>query len=265
MVEINNNLEPMMLAKQVLTHISSNRLLSQTWIDRLSSSLIRTPVHGFLSAAFPMFELGHLSSETWIGEDILNVLCELCYYRTSTISDEDGHPYPGADIILPTLFGSHARQLAEGSLLGLDTSAKLIPPTTTVSALFQRILTHPPQRIHTVTCENHHYSTQTYHTATGALEHRDSLGSAAPSYLLPMFQRLASSNGLPLPSEIISVPVPTQRIAHGSCGIAAINFVETQAAGAYQWHDTSSQYYRNIALRDLVLYHLVASEHSKVS
>ncbi|KAJ7447814.1 hypothetical protein FB451DRAFT_990315, partial [Mycena latifolia] len=102
------------------------------------------------------------------------------------------------------------------------------------------------------------------HSPTIALQHGDSLHRPPPRDVLPIIQWVFSD----LPSTAILLPPPEitpgtieqQRAdaGSGSCFLAAQNFIEHQAdPGVPSWIPEMSAQFRNKALREVVLYHLV--------
>ncbi|KAG2006002.1 hypothetical protein CC2G_002361 [Coprinopsis cinerea AmutBmut pab1-1] len=252
-VLVNNNAPAVASAHAVYERLSG--LLAPRHAIKLGECPIRSPFQGLTITEFPLFKLGCLVGEEWLEEDIVNALCEFSYFKSHPFITNSSCP---PHIILPTLFANEAATLFSSTVSTFNKDS--LPFKSTMIGLQRRLKAYPFSNIHLITCDNKHYSVQTYCPATGILQHCDSLGRSPPPFALPMFRALLSGNpDVPLPEHIAQVPVPMQSRASGSCGIAAFNFLQAQLApDTLPWTDSSSEHHRMVALRDLALFHLVS-------
>ncbi|KDQ56235.1 hypothetical protein JAAARDRAFT_96868, partial [Jaapia argillacea MUCL 33604] len=112
--------------------------------------------------------------------------------------------------------------------------------------------------VHTVAlvlCDLNHF-TAYYYSHTHGLEYGDSLGSPPNSTVVAVLQWILSGLDYPIPSMATKGWIATQGPRSGSCGIAALNFIESKVdVTISKWNDSRSRAERDRALCDLVLYH----------
>ncbi|TFK22279.1 hypothetical protein FA15DRAFT_657697 [Coprinopsis marcescibilis] len=255
---VNNNSEHITLAKDTFVCLSETGLMSHLLLERLGHTHIHAPIQGFKVTNFPLYKLGYLLWEQCLDEDLVNALCELSYFKSHpAITKSSALPH----IILPTILSNNSQYLLATGSSDMFTK-RALPWADSFKAIWDRISACSAAAIHMVSCSESHFSAQTYHPATGRLEHRDLLGQPPAPYILPTFMAILRGTGLPIPNEVAQVVVPMQLQAYGSCGIAALNFVETQLDPfALHWSDSASTYLWNTYLHNLVVFHLVASEN----
>ncbi|KAF5378116.1 hypothetical protein D9615_007548 [Tricholomella constricta] len=236
-------------SREILSYITSHPSFSDTLVTKLGDSAIRTSVAGFGVADYPLWKLGCLLSENWLEEDVLNSLLELLYFRISATS---GELYPRF-LFLPTSFFNDARYhfLQDPRLF-----------SSNIIALRERLLATRCSAISILLCVDGHYTV--YRAAnTLFLEHADSLGGPPAPDMLAIIQWVMSGLDINfvIPCSIVSSAVTKQSPGSGSCGIAAMAFVEACTdVTAPLWSNVDSPVFRNKALRDLILYHFTASE-----
>ncbi|KAF5329147.1 hypothetical protein D9611_013180 [Ephemerocybe angulata] len=227
-INVNNNLKPVQLSKALFEHVGDAELLSPALRQRLRNIPIHTPISGFTTASFSLWELGYLRGEEWLEEDVVNGLCELMYFRNIVESVARGVNESRA-VILPTLLYSEAVYLMGDSTALNSEGPSSFPLSPNLVAVRERIRASHPESVYLLICNGSHYSVATYRSADGALEYRDSLGNAPPATIYPIFSTLLEGLDLPMPSsprQIKTIPVPLQLSAHGSCGVATVNFIE---------------------------------------
>jgi hypothetical protein len=78
--------------------------------------------------------------------------------------------------------------------------------------------------------------------------------------ILDIFQWFLAGSEFTIPSSVESVSVPYQGAGSDSCAIAAFNQVETDLDTEIgMWSMSTSPFFRNRALRNLITYHIIAS------
>ncbi|KAJ7449755.1 hypothetical protein B0H11DRAFT_1624091, partial [Mycena galericulata] len=88
------------------------------------------------------------------------------------------------------------------------------------------------------------------------LRHGDSLHLQPDSNILSIFQWFLKGTGFAIPQSVEPSDVSHQGASSGSCAIAALNFVETDLDTEIgTWNPSTSPFFRNRALRDLIVYH----------
>ncbi|KAF7359582.1 hypothetical protein MVEN_00681900 [Mycena venus] len=205
-------------------------LLSSSNLDTFLDLPICAPIFGFYVTEFPLWKLSCLLGEEWLHEDILNALTELLYFSLAANSPS-GAP---STLILPTHCLHDAKYLFDQSPRSFSSN---------LAALRDRLRTTTVEKIFAFNCASNHYSLYST-TGTPELKHDDSL------HLRP------DSNVFSVKSSV----VPRQAAGSGSCGIAALNFAESRLdTEVGPWETSTSPFFRNRALRDLILYHVTAS------
>ncbi|KAJ7269191.1 hypothetical protein C8J57DRAFT_1010527, partial [Mycena rebaudengoi] len=108
-------------------------------------------------------------------------------------------------------------------------------------------------------CTSNHYSG--YHDITTGftLVHSDSMKNGPQEDVLAIFQEIITGTGCTVPAEAFIEATARQAAGSGSCGIAAHNFVETNIdENIDAWTNSTSYIFRCRAMRNLVVFHLVA-------
>ncbi|KAJ7205782.1 hypothetical protein GGX14DRAFT_397480 [Mycena pura] len=248
---LNNNKIAVHSARALAIHLSSIPLVSPVLLDRFLDLPICRPIFGFCVTDFPLWKLSCLLREEWLHEDVLNALAELLYFSQAANSTSDAP----STLILPTHFLNDAKYL-------FDQSPPFFSPN--LIALRRRLEVTSVDKISVFNCHSSHYSA---YTASGSsqLGYGDSMQRTPDSNVLSIFQWLLSESSFTTPTAVEPSHVPPQGPGSGSCGIAALNFVETDLNTGVQvgrWTTSTSPFFRNRAIRDLILYHLTASSHS---
>ena len=209
---------------------------------------------GFQSNPFPLYKLGNLLNENWLEEDVLNGLCELRYLRQHTLMHQPDSMSPPDFLYLPTNFFTAAQSLFYSTPRKYNTELldirKRVGDTVVNSIAF-------------TTCTDNHYAAYLYRRNQSYFEHGDSL-RRPPFHEAPeILQWVFAGLGHNIPSKIVSGPIALQGSGNGgdgSCAIAALNFVESRLdASVPKWSGSASEVYRNMCLRDLIVYHSVSS------
>lgn len=244
---INNNITSVQLAKSLLGHLTVTNLLSPSRFIQFQSQRLHQCIAGLRTSSFPLYQLGCLLNETWLEEDVVNALSEILYFRTAASSSAPGSNPPF--VLLPTLFFNNAQIIIESGNL-------TYPPN--ILALRERLHAVPVTNISLISCNGGHFTGQIF--ADRCLNDADSMGNSAPNNILPIFRWLLDGlNDYEKPSGVHEKRVPLQVNAIGSCGIAALNFVETHVdPSTSSWTDATSTLHRNTALRNLIMYHLIS-------
>lgn len=224
-------------------------------MEDLKKQPINSAICGLYGTSFPLFQLGELLDETWVGEDVLNGLAELLYFRQAA---ESASPNPSFLYLQTSFFTDACRlrkqhpQLYSQELLDLR----------------QRLLNTKVLKIGIQVCDSGHYSS--YLTSVDAVKfnHGDSMHNPPLADALPVLQWVFSD--IPGFSQE-GIDSEAGQVAHqglgnggdGSCGLAAFNFVERHLDPSIpSWSGQHSQVFRDCALRDLILYHFTAKEAS---
>ncbi|KAJ7430320.1 hypothetical protein B0H11DRAFT_1715707, partial [Mycena galericulata] len=136
-------------------------------------------------------------------------------------------------------------------------SPRLLSPN--LFALRSRLRSTRVQKIFALHCASHHYST--YREASSpALVQRDSMDNEPDENILAIFQWILAGTGRDIPLEVCAEETARQSAGSGSCGIAALNFIESEIdEEVAQWTDSTSHLFRRRGIRDLVVFHITAS------
>ncbi|KAJ6565571.1 hypothetical protein DFH09DRAFT_882767, partial [Mycena vulgaris] len=87
------------------------------------------------------------------------------------------------------------------------------------------------------------------------LKFGDSMHVKPDAEMLSIFQWFIDGTGFTNPMSVVPSYVARQGPSSGSCAIVALNFVETDlAAETGTWSTSTSPFFRNRALRDLIVY-----------
>lgn len=243
------------MAQKLVHHVSRAEfdLPHDVLVDFLNTRIFGK-AQGFYVAEFPLWQLGCLLQENWLEEDILNCMAELLYFRVSVTAADTSQVF----LYPPTNFFTDARRSFYST--PRQYSAELL-------ALRERVRIAPKCEIGFNACLNSHFSAY-YHGSTcyADLEHGDSLHQPHASDILEIFQWIFSGV---MDDERIPWHVKTDLGARqgmgnggdGSCGIASHNFSERRIdADIPHWSGPTSHIFRDRALRDLLVYHHIASK-----
>ena len=93
------------MACDLMHQVTAYMWLASEFVEHLLDEFITAPIVGFHVTAFPLWKLGYLLDESWLEEDLMNAMAELCYI---VIERTDF-------IYLPTLAFNDARWLYHSS------------------------------------------------------------------------------------------------------------------------------------------------------
>ena len=252
---INNNEVAVSSARKLVQRLASPHFQLGSVFDELKSQRINSAICGLLGTDFPLWKLGELLDETWVGEDILNGLAELFYFHQAA---KNTHCDPNPIFLyLQTSFFNDARllykqhpRLYSHELLDLR----------------QHLLNTDVLKIGIQVCDDNHYSSYVTSVNSDKFDHGDSMHNPPLPEALQVFQWVFTDIPGFKPEKIDSKAHWVERQGNGnggdgSCGIAALNFTERCLdPDTPSWSGPHSQLFRDRALRDLVLYHVIANE-----
>ncbi|KAF7342690.1 hypothetical protein MSAN_02026900 [Mycena sanguinolenta] len=245
---VNNNKIAVESARALVSHLRSSPVLSPPVLESFLNLAVRCPIFGFCVADFPMFKLSCLLGEAWLHEDVLNALAELLYFTQAASSPLD---FPST-LILPTNFLNDAKYL-------FDQSPRFF--SRNLVALQNRLESTSVDIIFAFNCHSDHFSTYTT-SGSPQLVYGDSMHLQPDANILAIFQWFLSGSGFPSPTSVQCADVASQGSGSGSCGIAALNFVETELnADVGHWSTLTTPFFRHRALRDLITYHVTAATY----
>jgi len=104
---INNNEVAVSSARKLVQHLKLPHFELGAIFEDLKKQPINSAICGFYGTDFPLWKLGELLDETWIGEDVLNGLAELLYFRQAAESTSPNPPF----LYLQTSFFTDACRL----------------------------------------------------------------------------------------------------------------------------------------------------------
>ena len=250
---INNNEVAVSSARKLVQRLELPQFELGAILEDLKKQTINSPVCGLYGTNFPLWKLGELLDETWVGEDVLNGLAELLYFRQAAESTNTNPPF----LSLQTSFFTDAHRLYKQHPHVY--SQELLD-------LRQRLFNTNVVKLSIQVCDGNHYTS--YVTSTNAVKfnHGDSMLNPPLADALKVFQWVFSDIPGFGQERIDSEQVARQGHGNGgdgSCGLAAFNFVERHLDPSIpSWSGQHSQLFRDHALRDLVLYHMTAKEAS---
>ncbi|KAJ7927153.1 hypothetical protein B0H13DRAFT_1599019, partial [Mycena leptocephala] len=126
-------------------------------------------------------------------------------------------------------------------------------------ALRRRLQSTEVEKIFAVDCTSNNSSTYRHDTDFSMLAHGDSLPASPSTNILPISQWFLNGTGYNIPVEIRAQGMSQQSAGSRSCGIAALNFIESAiTVGVDKWTNSTSHIFHRRALRDLVVYHVTA-------
>jgi hypothetical protein len=196
-----------------------------------------------------------LLDENWVDEDILNGMAELLYFQLAAALPDTA---PGF-LFLPTSFFNDARHLYYAQTPRIFSQNFV--------ALRDRLHNSDVQSMGFIVWHNNHYAAYFYKRSESAwLLHSDSQGLKPAPDVLEIFSWLLSGlSNYPIPQYIQEGARALQSVGSGSCGIAAHNFVESLANHSVPyWDDLTSPVFRQKALREMIVYHGVATEKTQM-
>ena len=212
---------------------------------------ILSAIQGLLTNDVPLWRLATLLNERWMDEDIFNALIEILYLghqaKISHLSYDAAIP---SCLFLPTSFLADARRHYHGQPQQY---------TTEILDLRQRLLLTAVQSISITSVFDDHYTAYVYRVGSTTIDHGDSLHQPPADDILGIISWIIAGLGHP-PIETISVGTISRQGGsnggEGSCGIAALNFIECYSDNNLcQWEGSKSSLFQDVALQNLILYH----------
>ncbi|KAJ7087023.1 hypothetical protein C8R43DRAFT_1173898, partial [Mycena crocata] len=246
-MNVNNQSYNLRAASGILRRVVASSLLPADLIAELKSNKCSEPLAGFYGTRTPLHSLSCLLDENWALEDVLNARAELSYFRhaATTLGQDPSF------LFLTTHFINECRRLHD---------APNQPYSSNLVDLRERIRAGFVQTIGFVSWTTDHYSALVK-CSVEDFEHGDSLHHDISPDLIPIlcwaFGGLRNYQSCQPKTGTIDLQSPV--FGGGSCGIAAVNFVEVRGGLPVQrWRAWESAQFRDEYLRDLLLYHLLA-------
>lgn len=247
-VNLNNYRIPQDYARRLVAHLTTEPCFSPSLVAKFCEFKISSCIAGFSVTDFPLWKLGCFLDENWLEEDLVNGLLELLYFRLAATSFQSHSPF----IFLPTSFFNDAKHL-------YNQLPRIYSPN--LIALRNRLRVATPRAIFAIACVDDHYSAYCSEKNKMCIEHGDSLEFPPVTEVLPIFQWVLSGLNIDyyVPGKVIKGELSKQGSTSGSCGIAAENFVASHADPSIPaWSDALSSVFRNLALRNMLVYHCAA-------
>ena len=197
--------------------------------------------------------------ERWMDEDLFNALLEILYFnhqaKFSLLPSDAAIP---SCLFLPTTFLSDARR---------HYHSKPQQYTTEINDLRQRLLLTPVKSIYITSVFDDHYTAYVYNIGSTTIDHGDSLHLPPADDILGIISWVILGLGHP-PVEIIREGTISRQNGvnggEGSCGIAALNFIECYSDNDLrQWEGSNSYLFRDVALQNLIRYHHCAGNQEE--
>jgi hypothetical protein len=189
--------------------------------------------------------------ERWMDEDVFNALVEISYFnhqaKISLLPSDATIP---SCLFLPTNFLSDARRHYHGQPQQY---------TAEIVHLRQRLRLTAVKSMYITSVFDDHYTAYVYHIGSRTIDHGDSLHQPPADDILGIISWVISDLGHP-PVEIICEGTISRQGCinggEGSCGIAALNFIECYSDNDLcQWEGSNSYLFRDLALQNLIRYH----------
>ncbi|KAJ7511950.1 hypothetical protein B0H11DRAFT_2371455 [Mycena galericulata] len=248
-MNVNNQSYNLHAISRVLDRVVSSSLLPEL-IEELNSTFFASHSLGFML-------LRRRFMTSWVLEDVLNARAEMIYFRRGAVFFEEEPSF----LFLPTSFINDCRTLM--ALPHAPYSAELV-------RLRGRIRSGKVDMLGFVNWRNDHFS-GIFKFALSDLLLGDSLHLPAAPDILPIlrwaFYGLHDFAPPPTQTHIESGLIDRQRtlVGGGSCGIAAMNFVENRVGlDIPRWRAAQSARFRDSVLRELLLFHLIAPRKTTV-
>lgn len=236
-------------ARDLILHFSSPQFADIALaVAELKGTPILSTIRGLLTNDVPLWRLATLLDERWMDEDVFNALIELLYFTHQARIFYD--PTMPVCLFLPTSFLSDARRRYQGQPRQY---------TTEILDLRQRLLLTTIRSISITSVFDDHYTAYVYHVGSTIVDHGDSLHQSPADDILDIISWVIAGLGHP-PIETISAGIISQQGGfnggEGSCGIAALNFIECYAdTKLHRWEGSNSHLFRDLALQNLIRYH----------
>ncbi|KAG6913331.1 hypothetical protein DXG01_007639, partial [Tephrocybe rancida] len=224
-------------------------------IQTFRQSPFMSRIHGLFVTMFPLHQLCCLLNENWLEEDVFNALLEIAYFRRAHRMQSGSIETPDT-VLLPTSFLSDA----------LRVHASDNPTYTPEMRDFRRCITETPVRVVAIPLvSENHFKVFIYRRGSPTIEYGDSLHHTPPQDILAII-RWIFQDTCDVPITGIKAGVIAQQgpgYGDGSCGIAALNFIEAAAdirSILRPWCGSESQLFRDAALEDLLNMHHIAKQ-----
>ena len=239
-------------AHDLISHLSSSHFLDITSaVAELRRTPILSTICGLSTNDVPLWRLATLLDERWMDEDVFNAIVELSYFKhQATISPFPHDPTIPVCLFLPTSFLSDARRHYQSERQQY---------TTEILDLRQCLLLTAIRSISITSIFKNHYTAYVYHIGSTIVDHGDSLHQPPADDIVDIISWVIVGLGHPPIETISSGTISKQGNFHGrdgSCGIAALNFIECYADNNLcQWQGLDSHHFRDLALQNLIRYH----------
>ena len=220
-------------------------------VAELKGTPILSTIQGLLTNDVLLWRLAILLDERWMDEDVFNTLVELLYFmHQAKISLLPHDPTMPVCLFLPTSFLADVRRHYRGQQWQY---------TTEILDLRQRLLLTTVQSISITSVFDDHYTAYVYRIGSTVVDHGDSLHQPPADDILDIISWVITGLGHP-PIDTISTGIISQQGGfnggEGSCGIAALNFIECYAdTKLHQWEGSNSHLFWDMALQNLIHYH----------
>jgi hypothetical protein len=239
-----------------LTHIQSDSFNLGPALETFQNSLVTSKIQGFCVSDFQLDKLGCLLGESWLEEDVFNSLLEFSYFRKAHhIRSSTDDPISTDTILLPTSFLTDARTAYEASPAVY---------TQEILAIRRRIASTSVKVIAMGQVHENHFTAFIYRQGSSVIEYGDSMHHPPPHHILPILQWVFSGVVQHEIKHIKSGVISKQGIGSGgSCGLAALNFIQLAAEtpkGLQRWTGPEARLFRDVALECLLNFHHLATQ-----
>jgi hypothetical protein len=243
-----------------LTHIQSDSFNLGPALETFQNSLITSKIQGFCVSDFQLDKLGCLLGESWLEEDVFNSLLEFSYFRKahyiqSRTDDPLSTDSISDTILLPTSFLADARTAYEASPTVY---------TKEILAIRRRIASTSVRVIAMGQVHEDHFTAFIYRQGSSVIEYGDSMHHPPPQHSLPLLQWVFSGVIHHEIKHIRSGVISKQGAgSDGSCGLAALNFIQLAAEtqkGLQPWTGPATRLFRDVALECLLIFHHIATQ-----
>ena len=248
-------------ARDLVLHLSSPDFSEiASAIAELKRTPILSTIRGLSTNDVPLWRLATLLDERWMDEDIFNALTEILYFKHQATTSSPRGPAIPSCLFLPTSFLTDARRYYQ---------SKPQQYTTEILDLRRRLLLSVIRSVSITSVLDNHYTAYIYHVGSAIVDHGDSLHQPPADDILDIISWVFTGLGHPPVDTIGSGTISKQggfNGGDGSCGVAALNFIECNADTALrQWQGTDSHLFRDMALQNLIRYHNSAAQTENFS
>ena len=99
---VNNNSVAVSSARKLVQHLELPHFELGTIFEDIKKQPINSAICGLYGTDFPLWKLGELLDETWVGEDVLNGLAELLYLSCRVVYSTSSNLSPCIFFVLET-------------------------------------------------------------------------------------------------------------------------------------------------------------------